>query len=132
MKTYLCCITLQNDASLTKVMHFNDLFLPTQMLLCFCISILCVFVCACMCLCNFLGACLPVSLLVRARGMTGVGASPSYYRAFDFTTEAKWDSRCKKRAGQLKRGCMQCGCWLTTHTYTHMTVSLLVSLCLCE
>lgn len=112
----------------------TDIFHPTQMLVCFCISILCVLVCACVCLCNFLGACLPVSLAVRARGMTGVGSSPSYYRAFDFTTEAKWDSRCKETYKAVK-GRMHAVWLLANNNRFHDTysinVSLLISFCDC-
>lgn len=115
----------------------TDISHPTQMLVCFCISILCVFVCACVCLCNFLGACLPVSLAVRARGMTGVGASPSYYRAFDFTTEAKWDSRYKETCKAAKERVH--AMWLLANNNNHFHDTHSINcvfaaqfMCLCE
>lgn len=49
--------------------------------------------------CDLLG--LPISGLVRARGMTGVGSISILLQGFGFTTAAKWDAR--KRARLRKR-----------------------------
>lgn len=88
VKSSFCSIASLNDFWMgKKIMYFNVLAFfspPTQICLCFCLSPLCVFVYACLCLRNFLSACLPVSLLVRARGMTGVGSISILLQGFWF------------------------------------------------
>lgn len=67
----------------------------------FCVSKLCFSVCACMCLHHFLGICQPVSLS-EPEGWLELAVYLSYYRAFDFSGEAKWDSRCKESCKVMK------------------------------
>lgn len=78
-----------------KDLTFNSTNLNTSLLL----LVFCVFLYACMCVHVFLDACLPVSLLVSARGITWVGSISILLQGFWF--------HYRSQKGQEMRGNVQ-------------------------
>lgn len=78
---------------------------------------------------SWVHACLSLCLS-EPEGWLELAASPSYYRAFDFTTEAKWDRRCKKTCKAMKERVHVMWLWAKWQNSLSNHFSLFLSLCL--
>lgn len=92
----------------------------------------CVSLClhACVWVISWVHACLSLCLS-EPEGWLELAASPSYYRAFDITGEAKWDRRCKETCEAVKMRVHVM--WLSAKWQNSLTnrFTLFPSLCLC-
>lgn len=115
-----------------KVMYFSNLFPCSSNVVVLFARLHCVSLClhACVWVISWVHACLSLCLS-EPEGWLELAASPSYYRAFDFTGEAKWDRRCKETCEAVKTRVHVM--WLSAKWQNSLTncFSPFLSLCLC-